>query len=46
MIMIIMGVGKKIEFDHTNQWYMHDPESVLENKTQKFSGILRYKGII
>ena len=26
---------KKLEFDHTNKWYMHNPESVLENKTHK-----------
>ena len=23
---------KKFEFDHTNKWYMHDPESVQENE--------------
>ena len=22
---------KKLKFDHTNKWYMHNPESVLEN---------------
>ena len=27
---------KKLKFDYTNKWYMHNPESVLENKTQKF----------
>ena len=26
---------KKLKFDHTNQWYMHSPESVLENDTHK-----------
>ena len=25
----------KLKFDHTNKWYMHNPESVLENKTHK-----------
>ena len=22
---------QKLKFDHTNKWYMHNPESVLEN---------------
>ena len=26
---------KKFKFDLTNKWYIHNPESVLENKTQK-----------
>ena len=26
---------EKLKFDHTNQWYMHNPASVLENETQK-----------
>ena len=26
---------KKLKFDHTNKWYMHNPESALENKTHK-----------
>ena len=26
---------KKFEFDHTNKWYMHNPESILENETNK-----------
>ena len=26
---------KKWKFDHTNNWYMHNPESVLENDTHK-----------
>ena len=26
---------KKFKFDHTNKWYMHNPESVLENETHK-----------
>ena len=26
---------KKLKFDHTNKWYMHNPESVLENETYK-----------
>ena len=25
----------RLEFDHTNKWYNHKLESVLENKTQK-----------
>ena len=27
---------KKLKFDHTNKWYMHNRESVLENDTNKF----------
>ena len=26
---------KKIKFDHTNKWYMHNPTPVLENNTHK-----------
>ena len=26
---------KKLTFHHTNKWYMHKPESVLENETHK-----------
>ena len=26
---------KKFKFDHTNEWYMHKPASVQENKTHK-----------
>ena len=26
---------KKFKFDHANKWYMHNPEPVLENDTQK-----------
>ena len=26
---------KKFKFDHTNKWYMHNPESVLGNETGK-----------
>ena len=26
---------KKLNFDHTTKWYMHKPESVLENETHK-----------
>ena len=26
---------KKFKFDHTNKWYMHNPESVIQNATQK-----------
>ena len=36
---------KKFKFDHANKWYMHNPESDLENKTQNSSGTLRYKQI-
>ena len=27
--------ARKIKFDHTTKWYMHKPESVLENETHK-----------
>ena len=26
---------KKLNFDHSTKWYMHKPESVLENETHK-----------
>ena len=26
---------KKFKFDHTNKWYMQNPEAVLENDTKK-----------
>ena len=26
---------KKLKFDHTNKWYMHNPESVLEYEMHK-----------
>ena len=26
---------KKLKFDKTNKWYMHKPESVMENETHK-----------
>ena len=26
---------RKFKFDHTNKWYMHKPESVLENEMRK-----------
>ena len=26
---------KKLKFDHTNKWYMHNPSPVLENNTHK-----------
>ena len=35
---------KKFKYDHTNKWFTHNTESVLENET-KFSWILRYKQI-
>ena len=28
-------VCKKLKYDHTNKWNMHNPESVLENETHK-----------
>ena len=29
---------KKLKYDHANKWYMHNPESVLENETHKLLG--------
>ena len=26
---------KKLKFDHTNTWYMHNPESILEDEMLK-----------
>ena len=26
---------KKLKFDHMNKWYMHNPESILENEINK-----------
>ena len=26
---------KKLKFDHASKWYMHKPESILENETNK-----------
>ena len=38
---------KKLKFDQTNKWYMHNPESVLKNEMHINSpGISRYKRII
>ena len=37
---------KKLEFDHTNEWYMHNPASLVVNETYKLIWdfeILRYK---
>ena len=28
-------MSKQFKFDHTNKWYMHNPEPVLENNTEK-----------
>ena len=28
-------LSKKMEFDHMNKWYMHNPKSILENETDK-----------
>ena len=37
---------KKLKFDHMNKWYMHNPESVLENETHKLFWDFRKKQII
>ena len=28
-------MSKKLKFVHTAKWYMHEPESMLENETHK-----------
>ena len=33
--MIHWELCKEYKFDHTNEWYIHNPESVLENETHK-----------
>ena len=33
--MIHYELCKKFKFDHTNNWYVHNPEFVLENQTLK-----------
>ena len=32
---ILWELCKKLKFDHTNKWYMQNPESVMENETHK-----------
>ena len=29
---------QKLKFDHTDKWYMHNPESDLEKETHKHFG--------
>ena len=33
--MVHWDLCKKLKFDHTNKYYMHNPETVLENETYK-----------
>ena len=33
--MVNWELCKKLNFDYTNEWFMHIQESVLENETQK-----------
>ena len=33
--MLLLELCKKLKFDHTIKWYIHKPESVQENNTQK-----------
>ena len=33
--MILWELCKMFKFDHTNKWYIHNPESVLENEIHK-----------
>ena len=30
-----LKIMQEVKFGHTNKWYMHNTESVLENKTQR-----------
>ena len=32
---IYWKLSKKLKFGHTNKWFVHKPESVLENETHK-----------
>ena len=32
---IYWELSKKMKFDHSTKWYMHKPESVLENETHQ-----------
>ena len=34
--MINWELCKKLKYDDTSEWYMHNPEFVRENETQKF----------
>ena len=36
---------KKVKIDPTAKWYMHNPESILDNATHKILWVLRYKRI-
>ena len=31
----LLGIEQKFKFDHMNKWYIHNPESVIENETNK-----------
>ena len=31
---VLWELCKKLKFDHTNKWYMYNPESILENETR------------
>ena len=37
---IVWEMCKKFKFDLTNTWYMHNPESVLENDTLTYNRIM------
>ena len=34
-LLIRLKLYKKFKFDHMNKWYMHNPESILENEMPK-----------
>ena len=35
LFLTTISTNTKFKFDHTNEWYMHNPESVLEKETNK-----------
>ena len=41
---IYYELSKKLKSDHTNKWFMYNPESVQENDTQSSSGFCDTNG--
>ena len=44
-MVILRELCKKLKFDHTIKWYMHNAGFVRENETQETPEILKYKWI-
>ena len=38
-----LGIVQEIEIWSFRKWYMQKPESILENESNDFSGILKYE---